>query len=202
MIIFCVNIRTNLVEYIKGFIDQRKKIPGNYGNCDSSLKYLIAYAGHDTTFEGVDKAFVEGFKNYLAKEAKTKSNTNLFAHSQSSYFLKLKAKLNQAVEDGIIPYNPALAVKPAKTEDTHREYLTLEELQRFVKKECKFPDLKQAFLFSCLTGLRWSDIQKLTWKEVQEIDGHTRIVFRQKKTKGFEYLDISDQAARYLRRKR
>jgi hypothetical protein len=33
---------------------------------------------------------------------------------------------------------------------------------------------------------------------VQEYDGTTRIVFRQKKTKGFEYLDISDQAVRYL----
>ncbi len=46
--------------------------------------------------------------------------------------------------------------------------------------------------------MRWSDIQKLTWSEVQELNGHTRIQFRQKKTKGFEYLDISDQAARYL----
>jgi integrase len=191
-------IRTNLVEYIKGLIDQRKNSPGNYGNWDSSLKHLIAYAGHDTTFEGVDKTFVEGFKNYLAKEAKTKSDKNLSANSQSSYFLKLKATLNQAIEDGIIPHNPAQMVKPAKTEDTHREYLTLEELQRLVKEECKFPVLKQAFLFSCLTGMRWSDIQKLTWSEVQELDGHTRIVFRQKKTKGFEYLDISDQATRYL----
>lgn len=26
----------------------------------------------------------------------------------------------------------------------------------------------------------------------------TRMVFRQKKTKGFEYLDISDQAVKYL----
>ena len=122
-------IRTNLVEYIKGLIDQRKNSPGNYENWDSSLKHLIAYAGYDTTFEGVDKAFVEGLKNHLAKEAKTKSDKNLSANSQSSYFLKLKATLNQAVEDGIIAHNPASHVKPAKTEDTHREYLPLEELQ-------------------------------------------------------------------------
>lgn len=191
-------IRTNLIEYIKGLIDQRKNSPGNYGNWDSSLKHLIAYGGYDTTFEQVDKSFVEGFKNYLAKEAKTKSNTNLAANSQSSYFLKLKATLNQAVADGIIPHNPASSVKPAKVEDVHREYLTFEELQKLVKVECKYPILKQAFIFSCLTGMRWSDIQKLTWDEVQEMDGYTRIVFRQKKTKGFEYLDISDQATKYL----
>lgn len=191
-------IRTNLVEYIKGMIEQRKESPGNWGNWDSALKHLVAYAGTNTTFEMVDKKFVEGFKTYLAKQAKTKSGTALSTNSQSSYFLKLKAALNQAVEDGIIPHSPAMSVKPAHVEDVHREYLTFDELQRLAKTECQYPVLKDAFLFSCLTGMRWSDINKLTWAEVQEFDGSTRIVFRQKKTKGLEYLDITDQAVRYM----
>ena len=58
--------------------------------------------------------------------------------------------------------------------------------------------LKDAFIFSCLTGMRWSDINKLTWGEVQEFDGGTRVVFRQKKTRGLEYLDIAEQAVRYM----
>ena len=33
---------------------------------------------------------------------------------------------------------------------------------------------------------------------MQEFDGGTRIVFRQKKTKGLEYLDIAGQAVRYM----
>ena len=191
-------IRTNLVEYIKGLIEQRKESPGNWGNWDSALKHLVAYAGTNTTFEMVDKKFVEGFKTYLAKQAKTKSGTALSTNSQSSYFLKLKAALNQAVEDGIIPHSPAMSVKPAHVEDVHREYLTFDELQRLAKTECPYPVLKDAFLFSCLTGMRWSDINKLTWAEVQEFDGGTRIVFRQKKTKGLEYLDITGQAVRYM----
>ena len=191
-------IRTNLVEYIKGLIEQRKESPGNWGNWDSALKHLIAYAGTNTTLEMVDKKFVEGFKTYLAKQAKTKSGTALSTNSQSSYFLKLKAALNQAVEDGIIPHSPAMSVKPAHVEDVHREYLTFDELQRLAKTACPYPVLKDAFLFSCLTGMRWSDINKLTWAEVQEFDGGTRIVFRQKKTKGLEYLDITGQAVRYM----
>lgn len=102
----------------------------------------------------VDKEFVIGFKTYLEKKARTKSNAQLSTNSQNSYFLKLKATLNQAVEEGIIPSSPATHIKTAKAEDIHRKYLTFEELQRLVKTDCKFPIMKQAFLFSCLTGLR------------------------------------------------
>lgn len=195
-------IRTNLIEYIERLIDERKALPGNWGNWDSALKHLVAYAGTETTFEMVDKSFVEDFKRYLAKEARTKSNTSLSASSQSSYFLKLKAALNQAVEDGIIPHSPASAVKPVKIEEVHREYLTFEELQRLVKAPCKYPVLKEAFRFSCLTGMRWSDYQQADVGRGAGIRRHDPHRFRQKKTKGFEYLDISDQAVRYLGQRR
>jgi integrase len=62
----------------------------------------------------------------------------------------------------------------------------------------QLPHSKSYILFSCLTGLRKSDIEKLTWGEIQKFGDFTRIVFKQKKTGGQEYLDISDQAAAYL----
>ena len=58
--------------------------------------------------------------------------------------------------------------------------------------------LKKAFLFSCLTGLRWSDIEKLKWSEVQKTDNGYKIIFHQQKTNGLQYLDISEQAREYL----
>ena len=59
--------------------------------------------------------------------------------------------------------------------------------------------LKTACLFSALSGLRWSDIEKLTWSQVQSdpANGHY-LRFRQKKTGGFETLPISDQAVMLL----
>lgn len=63
---------------------------------------------------------------------------------------------------------------------------------------CKYPALKNAFMFSCLTGLRKSDIEKLRWREVQQQGDFTRIIFKQKKTGGQEYLDINKQAVQYM----
>lgn len=63
-----------------------------------------------------------------------------------------------------------------------------------MKIPCRYGVLKRAFLFSCLTGLRWSDVNNLEWKDVQQINEGWRIHFKQQKTKGQQYLDINQQA--------
>ena len=83
-------------------------------------------------------------------------------------------------------------------EESTRMYLTIEEVKKAAQTDCDSDLIKRAFLFSCLTGLRRSDILKLTWGEVQQQGDYTRIIFRQKKTKGQEYLDITPQAAEML----
>ncbi len=76
--------------------------------------------------------------------------------------------------------------------------MTIDELKAIVKAECRYDVLKRAFIFSCLTGLRWSDINNLKWSEVQSTNEGWRITFHQQKTKGLQYLDISEQARGYL----
>ena len=82
-----------------------------------------------------------------------------------------------------------------KAEEGKRMYLTIDEVRKLAQTPCRSEEVKCAFLFSCLTGLRRSDIAKLTWGEVHHQSGFTRIIFRQKKTGGQEYLDITEQAA-------
>ena len=189
---------TNFIEYFRTLIEKRKESKGNYGNWDSTLKHLIKYCDVQITFRDIDIKFVEGFKEYLQHEAKTKSDTPLSKNSQNSYFNKFRAAINQAFDDRIIPDNPVKKVKAIKPDETHREYLTIDELKSLVKTECKYPVMKRAFLFSCLTGMRWSDIQKMKWSEVQKQGDGWRVIFRQQKTGGQEYLDINDQARDYL----
>lgn len=71
-------------------------------------------------------------------------------------------------------------------------------MQALAKTECKYPVLKRAFLFSCLSGLRWSDINTMIWSEVRDEGENSKINFRQDKTEGVEYLYISKQARELL----
>jgi integrase len=189
----------SILVYMRILAEKRKDSSGNYGNWNSMIKYLERFTTSDVTFTKLDRKYVQDFKEYLDKKARTKSNTELSQNSKYSYFNKFRAGLKQAVKDGIIPHNPAESVEGFKQGEPEREFLTLEELQAVAKAECDIEQLKTAFLFSCLTGLRWSDINKLVWSEVQhsnEMGYYIR--FRQKKTKGVETQPISDQAVELL----
>jgi len=190
------NLKASFLDYFAKLTEERKDSSGNYGNWGSILKHLHKYTnGKDVTFADIDRKWLENLKTYLQKDAKTKTNQNLSQNSQYSYFNKVRATLKQARKDGIIIANPAEEVTGIKQVETQREFLTLEELQAVAKADCEIPILKTAFLFSCLTGLRWSDINKLTWAEVQHSnDQGYYIRFTQQKTKGTETLPISDQA--------
>jgi integrase len=77
---------------------------------------------------------------------------------------------------------------------TRREFLTVEELNTLAATPCERPELKNAALFSALTGLRHCDIQKMQWREISMDGNQARLHFTQQKTKGVEYMPISPQA--------
>lgn len=191
-------LKGSFINYFEHLTGKRKSSQGNWGNWDSTLKHLQKFAKTDASFKEVDKNWLEDFKNYLQHAAKSKNSKRLSQNSQSSYFSKVTAALKEAVKEGIIQVNPAHQVEGVKPDDPNREFLTFEELQAAAKVECDLPILKTAFIFSALTGLRWSDIEKLVWSEVQNSGDNYYIRFRQKKTKNAETLPISEQAYKLL----
>ncbi|GAB6013196.1 phage integrase SAM-like domain-containing protein [Viscerimonas tarda] len=203
-------IDTPFLDYYRKMCEDRhgdKESRGNWGNWYSCLKHLERYCSEKTTFKDITADWIEGFKDYLdnvAKDAYKRKNNDLAEakplsqNSKVSYFNKLRACINQAFDDRIVPINPLRGVEGFKQAETERTYLTLDEVKKLAKTDCKYPVLKRAFLFSCLTGLRKSDIEKMVWGEVQKFGDFTRITFKQKKTGNQEYLDINPQAEIYL----
>ena len=191
--------KLNFLSYYDKLKEERYESKGNYDNWDAAQNHLEKYCKNkQITFEDIDENFVLGFKKYLNKNAKTKSNTLLSQNSKYSYYNKFKAALRQAFDDGYTSRNYATTVKGFAMGETTREYLTYEELQNLVKAHCKHQILKNAFIFSCLTGLRWSDINKLTWDEVRDEEDGSRLVFKQQKTAAQEYQYLSEQARNIL----
>lgn len=186
------------LDYFIEKTEEKIDSPKNYGNWTATSLHLKRCISSNLTFEEVDENFVKRVRLYFDKEAKTKSDTPLSLNSKYSYFNKFKAALRAAFDDGYISINYAAKIKSFEQAESQREYLTFQELQQLAQTECKYDVLKRAFIFSCLVGLRWSDINTLVWSEVRDEDNSSRVNFRQEKTDGVEYLYISAQARELL----
>jgi integrase len=182
------------VEYFAKLANKRKA--SNHDNWVSALNYLETFTNGSLKFADLNESFLEDFKEYLLTTKSNRSNkTTLSQNSAHSYFNKVKAALKQAYKDGILQSDLNAKVEPIKTAETRREYLTLDELNKLVRTPCNDALLKRTALFSALTGLRFSDIQKMTWGELEYINGQGYFLnFDQKKTKAVEVLPISEQA--------
>lgn len=196
--------KIGFLEFYEEKKEERYKSKGNYDNWDAAQKHIEAYCPSHITLNDVDVNFIKGFKKYLDTVAVTKSKKNLSQNTKHTYFNKFKACLNAAFEEGYLKENFMKKVKGFAMGESTREYLTVDELQKLASTHCKLPLLKRAFLFSALTGIRWSDVNKMKWSEVRDegMDSENttifRIVFQQKKTDGVEYLYISKQAREFL----
>ena len=182
----------------------RKK--GLYYNLQSLSKHLQRYKGEKIEFAEVDKQFVKDFIDYLDTATSFIKYNNkapkLEPNTRYKLFNILKSTLNKAVNDDIINSNPcnkiAISERP-KQRESKKEYLTIDEIQKLIDTDCKNEMVKNAFIFCCLTGIRWSDIKKIKYQNFKRDNtGQTELEFRQQKTTEIMYLQISNEAVKWI----
>lgn len=189
--------QVNFVKYFEALIKIRHKNNSESIkiNWERAIDFLISYEGSEIPFSKIDIKFCENFKTFLLSAPRGGNKKGkLSQNSASTYFSVFKAALKQAFIDGYFTTDIAAKIKGIPSEESRREYLTIDELNTLVETPCENDVLKRAALFSALTGLRHSDIQKLKWNEISLDNNQPRINFTQKKTKGVEYMPISQQA--------
>jgi integrase len=188
----------NFIDYFQVLADKRND--SNRSNWISTLHYLKDFTGNELKFADLNEKIFNDFKEYLLTvKSKRSDKLVLSRNSAVSYFNKIKAALKQAYKDGILQTDLNVKLEPIKAKETRRDYLTLEELNTLIKTPCNDSLLKRAALFSALTGLAFADIQKMTWSELEYIEGEGYILkYTRKKTDNPDDLPISEQAYNLL----
>lgn len=190
-------------DYLQVIIDRKDgTTKTSWENCRA---HLVRYEPNTRLrIADITPRWVQGFRDYLDFKAmqwdiddrkRDVMPKPIAQGTKALMFQKVCSLFNVAVKDGMLARNPSLGVERFKEPESDREFLTVEEMRRLAKVPAPSEALGRAFFFSCLTGLRWSDVVKLTWREVQKVGNVHRIVFKQQKTRSQEYLDINDQAA-------
>lgn len=188
----------NFIIYFKKLAEKRNT--SNRFIWLGSCGFLKLLKGDVLKFSDIDIELCAEFREFLETTKSKKSDKmKLSDNSIKTYYDKFRSALKQAYKDGYLSENIAEKTNAVKQAETQRNYLSLEELNTLVKTDCKSAEIKTQALFSALTGLRRSDIQKLIWEEVQHVKGSGYVIrFKQKKTGGSETLPISEQAFNLL----
>jgi len=179
-------VSVSLRDYVQTIIETKKG--STKRRYDALNNILQGYCRPSMMLTDITPAWFTGFLAHLGKQGYARNTLAV-------YVATMRYIVNQAHREGLLPTNPIANIKGVGYEETNRTYLTIEEVRKLAKTPCDNEVTKRAFLFGCLTGMRNSDIRAITWDDVHEQDGYTRIIFRQRKTHGQEYLDISAQAS-------
>ncbi len=140
--------------------------------------------------------FCNKFKDYLMNTRQLKhSNMKLCLNVSAAYWSTFRSMLKMAYRDKYLKENINDFLDAIETEDVHKEFLTADELKKLASTPCNIDVLYRASLFSCLTGLRYSDVYNLQWENIMKAsDGGYCMRIRTIKTSTDATLPISDEA--------
>ena len=129
------------------------------------MKHLQNYG--DCNIEDITTEYIQNFITYLEKQGLQRSTVRL-------YFQKLACVLNDAYKNELFDERILRRVKRPKREQSKKSFLTERELKRLFSTAMpeKYDNMKNMFLFSCSTGLRFSDVANLQWKNVKTHNKH------------------------------
>ena len=159
-------------------------------------KHFAKFCNDKCRFDEIDVDLCNKFREYLMTAPQTiHTEHKLHINSVAGYWSTFRAVLHTAYREHKIMENPNGFLERIDTIPTEKEHLSQPELVSLANTECKEPVLKKAFLFSCLTGLRKSDIKALTWKKIQPYgDGGMYITVRMQKTQQLVNNPVSEEA--------
>lgn len=171
------------------------------GKNEKMLQQYGVIANHirkygDVSIVSVNRDWIVRFTEYLQGFKSFKGDT-LASSSVALYLAKINSAMNFALRDGIINTNPFGRLHEedkVKSKTAEICYLTMDELKRLIDTPTKNETAKQAFVFCCFTGLRFSDVTTLQWKHIK----HGQITKKQVKTGNIVIIPLSDNAKKWL----
>lgn len=149
-------------------------------NHESTLKHLLAFRRH-MAFNELTLDTIEAFSHFLR-------NKGYHTNTVAKHLKHLKRYVNTAIDKGYINIKDyAFRTYKIRTEESRHTFLSSDELHRLQtlkldEKSAKHRQALDAFLFSCYTGIRYSDFIHLTRDNISTCNQLTWLTYKTVKT--------------------
>ncbi len=172
-------------------------------------EYLTATKSLSIKLNKVTARHINGLYDYMRNTYRNHRQASQNGGRLADFTLLLfgetvNAMFNKAVRDGLIGTNPVQGLSQLEkfhAPDKHREFLTAEEFLAFIQVEPRTDQewqVQHAFGFSCMTGLRLSDIRQLRWNHITTIGDTPAVSLVQQKTRTPVTIPLNDMALSLL----
>ncbi len=153
------------------------------------VKFLSEIRKPNLTFAELKPLMIEDFIEYLEEGSK--------GEGARSYFHRFKKMLHHAYRRRVLRTNILDFVERKATGKARKkDILTLDELKLLSETYIKNLEIKKAFLFTCVTGLRFCDINQLKWKNINLKD--RMLSLNQSKTSEDVTIPLNDTALKLI----
>lgn len=180
------------------FLDYFDKQAHKKGNSWlSAYNHFKRFVKGYCTFGQMNMDLCDKYREYILTAKQIRYPDRTLSHNTAANYFALFCKcLFYANRDKMIKEDLERFVEYIKPISTHRDFLVPSELMNLSKTPCDIPVLKRASLFACMTGLRVSDVRKLSWNEIiPNMDGTGfNVQLRMQKTKVEILIPISQEA--------
>jgi len=188
------SLSSSFVEFCERELKNEKLNESTATGHRSTINHLKVF-NNNAQFEDITFEYLNGFEQYLEKQTYKINKTTeqpLHINTIAKHLTVVRRYVNLAINKELIDLNKYPFRKfQIKRLKTYRDYLTPEELERIenLRLPAELTDIKECqltqdkYLFSCYTGLRFSDITALSPNNIVFEDGKEWLIFTMQKTK-------------------
>jgi len=181
-------------------------------NKKSSLKDYISFRNSINDYQkyfnltllifDIDINFIDNYKVFMKEDRKPKKNIKLKTKGKLNdntlikRFNVLSTFFHWLVDEGVVKEYPNVLNKTdVKKQKVYKTYLTSEEIIKFYNVDFKDETknrVRDIFVFSCHTGMRFSDFTKLTKLHFVEKNGFTYVKKKSEKVEDEFLVPLTD----------
>lgn len=182
--------KTDMVVWMQSFVDNyKKKDKRNMQGVLNRFKtFLIEDKKQGLPFGRLSELLISDFQDYLRQHST--------GEGASSYFSRFKKMIKHAYRQKLLTTNPADDVKTIRGNAKKKDTLTMAEITALANTSTESTEVKRAFLFSCVTGLRWIDVCNLKWNNINKDNQYLNI--EQSKTEVGLRINLNTTAMKLL----
>jgi integrase len=152
--------KANFLDYYEGFVANNRRVGNRH--LKGSLSHFRAFLKRDFLAPvDVTEELCRRYRQYLLDR--------FTGDTPANYYARFKRCIKAATKEEYFRISPAEDIEARSNPSRYlKEILERDEYLKLLETPCSNQNVREAFIFSCYTGLRLVDVRNLEWSQIKD----------------------------------